>query len=189
MSKIYTRSGDDGTTGLVDGGRVAKSDPRLEIYGEIDELNSRLGLIPTALDDQDLNQFVKNMQNWSFSLSSHLACEKDKRATFKLPPLKVDEWVQFLEQKMDAWDRKLPELKNFILPGGALAAAHLHLSRTQARKIERLLVGFCERESDDHAFLSQTIIFFNRASDAFFVAARLANLNQGETEILWRGEV
>ena len=105
----------------------------------------------------------------------------------KLPPLKIDQWVQFLEQKMDAWDSQLPTLKNFILPGGTKASAHLHLARTQARKIERLLVGFRVQESDDHAFLSQTIVFFNRASDAFFVAARLANSVAGGREILWRG--
>src|SRR5436190_5944858 len=141
--KIYTRTGDDGTTGLFGGKRVAKHDPHIECYGTVDELNAAVGLAAAGLEvAPGLGEKIRQVQNELFIIGSHLATpEVDSRQVGRLPELD-DSAVARLEAEIDAADADLAPLRNFILPGGSEAAARLHLARTVCRRTERLLVAF-----------------------------------------------
>ena len=186
-SKIYTKTGDLGETGLVSGTRTKKSDSRISLYGELDELNSRIGysvsLMATDLQYQLTNNFLHLIQSAIFDLGSNLACEAENRAKFKLPQIS-DEFISDLELEIDRMDGELPALKNFILPGGSIISASLHLCRTEARQVERKLITYYEQTKEELPINS--IIFLNRLSDYFFILARYANkLNQVD-EINWK---
>ncbi len=190
MGKIYTKSGDDGSTSLLSGERASKGHPRVELYGEVDELNARLGVaqaLASPLEEGELRPSLSQVQNWLFGLGANLACDRAKRDSFQLPEI-GQKHTTTLERQIDQWSEQLPPLKHFVLPGGSPMAGHLHLARTQARKVERLLVVFKDREMnrEDGAFLSQAVIFFNRLSDYLFVAARLANYSCKKGEVLWK---
>jgi cob(I)alamin adenosyltransferase len=187
MSKIYTKTGDLGETGLVSGKRTSKSDPRIDLYGEIDELNSRLGFAHSLLVEKKtyINEcdFLTKIQNALFDLGSNLACEAESRAKYKLPQIK-DSLIEEMEKGMDQLEASLPPLKNFILPGGALVASSLHLTRTCARSCERKLVGYY---NETHEELPQNSLrFLNRLSDYLFVLARYTNNVEGSAEIPWK---
>lgn len=180
--KIYTRTGDDGTTGLIGGRRLSKSDPRLETYGTLDELNAAIGvaasLLPAAASN--LIEPLHQIQCDLFTLGSHLACP-DPAYADKLPAFSESRIAQ-LEQQIDAADAILPPLQKFILPGGTPAAAHLHLARTICRRAERLLVGLAA---------SQTVhplapAYLNRLSDWLFVQARVVNQLSGIADLPWQ---
>ncbi len=185
MKKIYTKSGDSGDTGLVGGTRVRKSDPRLDLYGEVDDLNSWVGAAVAHLSvkSEEVRAPLERIQNWLFDLGSNLACERENREKFKLPRL-TEEAIYYLEQEIDRMDEQLEPLKNFILPGGALAGSFLHIARTKTRKIERKLVSFLEAYPDD--LPCEMVVFINRLSDYFFVAARLANRKERVSETIWK---
>jgi cob(I)alamin adenosyltransferase len=184
--KIYTKKGDRGQTALFGGPAVSKADARLEAYGTLDELNSVLGLARADLAGAkvlaDLDADLARVQNYIFTLGSHLAVGDESMRTH-LPPLDPAQ-VPFLENRIDAMEAKLPPLKNFILPGGGRAAAGLHLARTVARRGERAVVRLnaagTETAPDPHI-----VIFLNRLSDYFFVAARFANAATGVSDVLW----
>ena len=180
--KIYTRTGDDGTTGLFGGQRVAKSDPRIDCYGTVDELNAAVGLAATAVEvGPGLADKLRRVQNELFVIGSHLATpESDTRRLARLPDLD-DSAVARLEAEIDAAEADLPPLKNFILPGGADAAARLHLARTVCRRAERLLVAFAASQPIDPVILR----YFNRLSDWLFVYARWVNHRQGVADVAW----
>lgn len=178
--KIYTKTGDDGTTGLFGGGRVSKSDPRIECYGTIDELNASLGLT-AVVADASMQPMLRRIQNDLFVIGSHLA--SDAQANRKLLPILNEEHIARLESEIDAAEGQLPKLRNFILPGGTEAAARMHLARTVCRRAERLLVVLAAQDVDP-----LLLAYLNRLSDWLFVHARLANHLAGVPDVPWEKE-
>lgn len=172
--KIYTKKGDQGETGLVDGKTIGKSHLRIHSYGTVDELNCHLGLLTSYLkkEEQIFSAEIlhlQDIQNWLFQLGSQLACA-DPAMAQKLPTITMKE-IESLEKKIDECDQELPPLKNFILPGGHMAAAQAHVCRTVARRAERICV---ELDATEKLNLP-AIAFLNRLSDYFFVLSRLIN--------------
>ncbi len=185
-SRIYTKTGDKGDTGLVSGTRISKANPRIDLYGELDDFNSRLGYATSLIDkDQAFSQIVKSLhhiQSAVFDLGSNLACEADKRQNYKLPQI-PGEFITQMESEIDLLEHDLEPLKHFILPGGTPAAAAFHLARTGARNVERKLVSY--REASKEELPLNAIEFLNRTSDYLFVLARYVNKIQGGTERNW----
>ena len=186
-SSIYTKSGDKGKTSLVGGKRVSKSDISLALYGEIDELNSWIGVILSEIEGKDYinNQtlLLKKVQVSLFNLGSNFACEPEKRKSFKLPQL-VEEDVLNIENEINEMDSDLKELKNFILPGGSKLASFLHILRTVCRRVERILIAYSEKNDDLLPSFSGE--FINRLSDYFFVFSRWVNFKEEREEELWK---
>lgn len=186
-SRVYTKTGDKGETGLVSGHRIPKSDIRIDLYGELDELNSRLGLCASELSvDLEFHQmvdFLHHIQSAIFDLGSNLACEIEYRAQYKLPQIS-DEFVADLELEIDKLDGELPELKNFILPGGSVVASTIHIARTNTRSVERKLLQYYERTQEE--LPPNSVVFLNRLSDYLFVLARYVNKQKGVDEINWK---
>jgi cob(I)alamin adenosyltransferase len=183
LNKIYTRTGDDGTTALVTGPRRLKHDLRVDAYGTIDETNSSIGVarLHTA-DMPELDAMLMRIQNDLFDLGADLAApETGEKLTYE--PLRVIEaQVTRIESEIDQLNADLDPLKSFILPGGSPAAAHLHMARTVVRRAERIMVELSrfEGETIDEPALK----YINRLSDFLFVAARFAN-DGGKADILW----
>lgn len=186
-SKIYTKTGDAGETGLVSGNRISKADLRIDLYGELDELNSRIGvscaLMTPEVKLQKTLEFLHAVQSEIFNLGSNLACEVENRKNYKLPQIE-ETFIRDLEEEIDRLDHELKPLKNFILPGGTMAAASLHLCRTGARTVERKLVHFQEERKEE--LPANSMVFLNRLSDYFFILARYVNKVQSGSEILWQ---
>ena len=177
--KIYTRTGDDGTTGLIGGARVRKCEARLEVYGTTDELNSLLGLaLVTA--PKEVIELVRPVQSELFVVGSHLAAPEAPPENQWLPPLD-EQMVARLEMQIDQIESSLPALKNFILPGGSECAARLHVARTVCRRCERLAVEF----AFDRPVPALVLTYLNRLSDWLFVVARYANHLQGIEDVPW----
>jgi cob(I)alamin adenosyltransferase len=180
--KIYTRTGDDGTTGLFGGGRVEKTHVRIDAYGTADELNSALGLVRAELGGSagagSLDAVLAELQSGLFVLGADLATPSEARPSV---PRISDEYVIRLERWIDEFDAQLTPLKQFILPGGTPAAAALHLARTICRRAERLTVGAADTESIN----PQCIVYLNRLSDLLFVLARWVNMQAGVQEAAW----
>ncbi|MDI7211660.1 cob(I)yrinic acid a,c-diamide adenosyltransferase [Leptospira santarosai] len=176
--KIYTKKGDFGQTSLATGVKVSKSDRRVELYGTVDELNSTIGVVKSFLPEKSvLHSPLETVQNLLFELGSELAGFRPKEKSCIL-----EEDVTFLENQIDRMQEKLEPLKRFILPGGTKASAFLHVSRTVARRLERDMVKFKEEGLE---IFSPPMVFMNRLSDFFFVAARFANLEENIQEPLW----
>jgi cob(I)alamin adenosyltransferase len=176
---VYTRTGDGGETGLVGGTRVSKADTRLELYGNVDELNSFLGLAISHLEKSSNSQFLLDTQSRLFDLGSNLACESDKRAQFKLPEINST-WAKDLEIEIDRLNESLPELKNFILPGGSQASSALHICRTICRRLERQMIAF--QIVNPEELPQDAVPYINRLSDYFFMVARAVN---DKDEVIW----
>jgi cob(I)alamin adenosyltransferase len=185
-SHIYTRTGDKGDTGLVSGSRISKSDPRIELYGELDDFNSRLGfavaLIEESPEFRETADFLHHIQSAAFDLGSNLACEANKREQYKLPQIPAS-FIADIEKQIDILDQNLPPLKSFILPGGTEAAAAFHVARTGARNVERKLIGY--NQISGEAVPENALAFLNRLSDYLFVLARHVNKVQGGAERTW----
>ena len=189
LTKIYTRTGDDGTTGLADGTRRSKHDLRIACYGTIDEANAALGLARAMLDGGSapfdkasdiLSEIVMRLQNDYFDLGADLATpDPEMEGALRV----TDVQVTRLESEIDLLNNELDALESFILPGGTLAAGYLHLARTITRRAERELCAAIE--AGDSAISPEARQFVNRASDLLFVAARAAN-NNGKSDILWQ---
>ena len=187
LSKIYTRTGDDGTTGLGDGSRTAKDDPRVEAYGTVDELKSTLGLIRASNEQAETNaeaaQFIEKTLKWTqnklFDLGGILATAPGE--SFPNMPTVSPEDVAHLEHLIDECQKDLEPLKEFILPGGGQISSLLHVARTICRRAERL----CVTLSKEEAVSTELVKFLNRLSDALFVFARWMAKKQGEAELLW----
>jgi cob(I)alamin adenosyltransferase len=180
--KIYTKTGDDGSTGLIGGRRVSKGDARLECYGTIDELNAAVGLAAVIADVAMLEQ-LREIQDDLFILGAHLSLPEDQPPPKNtvIPPLS-DAMFARLEAQIDAAEAQLPALSSFVIPGGTELAARLHLARTICRRAERHVVVFSAA-----ARISPIILtYLNRLSDWLFVAARMANLVAGVPDIPWR---
>jgi cob(I)alamin adenosyltransferase len=180
--KIYTKTGDDGSTGLIGGKRVSKSDPRIDCYGTIDELNAAIGLCAASAAEQALGR-LRSVQNELFVIGSLLATP-DGKAPGDMPLPQLDpRSIDRLEGEIDAAQAELPPLRNFILPGGCELAVRLHLARTVCRRAERLLVALAE---DGPARVDPLLVrYLNRLSDWLFVQARLANRVLGIEDVPW----
>lgn len=186
--KIYTKFGDKGKTMLVSGQTVPKNHGRVETYGSVDELNSSLGIALCYINNTPLQSFISQIQNELFNLGSLLACEDEK--LLKTLPQINSSHVQKIENKIDELSESLPPLKNFILPGGAKAAAYLHLARCICRRAERNLVSMTQslESPSEHelAQLETCLIYLNRLSDFLFIAARSANQYEGQADQIWK---
>jgi len=176
--KIYTRTGDGGETGLLDGRRVSKAEPRVDAYGEVDELNACLGLVLSAGVDDDLADVLGGVQERLFALGASLA---DPAAGARDPRRAVaGSDVAALERAIDRLEAELTPLRRFILPGGHPSAAAIHLARAVCRRAERRMAGLGEG-----AIPQDAIAYVNRLSDLLFVMARAVNARAGVTEREW----
>jgi len=183
LNKIYTKTGDDGTTGLVDGSRIAKNDPRMAAIGDVDELNSALGVAICEITDEALVQTLRIIQNDLFDLGADLATpavDGDDFSPSEMILRVVPSQVERLEKAIDAATAELDPLTSFILPGGAKAAAAIHLVRAVARRTERT----CVAAGRDMSINPQALAYVNRLSDYLFVLGRALN-NGGKDDILW----
>jgi len=174
--KIYTRTGDRGETSLFGGARVAKNDARIEAYGTVDELSSFLGLARAAWPQSPADDQLQRTQTDLFEIGAHLASP----GTSRFPGVDVSR-IEVIERAIDAVTNELEPLTSFILPGGSLAASHLHVARTVCRRAERLVVAL----HDESAATQSTIAYLNRLSDYLFVAARYANAKHDVRDVPW----
>lgn len=174
--KIYTRTGDKGDTSLFGGSRIAKDDPRIEAYGSIDELNSSIGMARANWPSSPIDAELHHVQSDLFEIGAYLAAPGTDRFR-SVNAHRIDD----LEQAIDSIEANLQPLKTFILPGGAAAAAQLHVARTVCRRAERRVVAL----GDPSAEAQTTIAYLNRLSDYLFVAARFANLRHGVADTPW----
>ena len=173
LSKIYTRTGDDGTTGLGDGTRVAKDSARVNAYGTVDEANSTIGLLLAAELPDGVRELLTRIQHQLFDLGGEL-CIPGHAAI-------IDADIDALEQQLDHYNQDLPPLKDFILPAGGEAAARCHLARTIVRRAERVTVALSRVES----VRGQAVRYLNRLSDLLFVLARVLARSAGQGEVIW----
>lgn len=182
LNKIYTRTGDDGSTGLVDGSRVSKADLRVQAYGDVDETNSVIGLARLHLENRRLDEMLKRIQNDLFDLGADLATplpgEGEQESEYALRI--AAEQATRLETELDALNADLEPLTSFVLPGGHPPAAYLHQARTVCRRAERVCVLF----SNDEDVNPHALTYLNRLSDFLFVAARWCN-DQGQADVKW----
>lgn len=178
--KIYTKKGDKGETSLIGGSRVLKSDMRIEAYGTLDELNSFIGLIRDFSVDQEQKNSISVIQSNIFIAESIYAADSEKSLE-TLPKLNESD-IEFLEQEIDKMNEHLPELKNFILPGGHPVVSYCHIARTVCRRAERLLVRL-DFTGDCHELV---IKYINRLSDYLFVLARFVGRELGAQEQIWK---
>jgi cob(I)alamin adenosyltransferase len=189
LNRIYTKAGDGGDTRLVGGQKVRKDALRIEAYGTVDELSACIGIARTALTEPDapaeadaLAQVLARIQNELFNLGSDLATlPADRRPQ---QPVIEARHVTALEHEIDGWNASLPELRSFVLPGGGVVAAYLHLARTVCRRAERRIVQLRDAEPIGE----QALPYVNRLSDALFVMSRHAARLYGESEPLWEPE-
>jgi len=183
LSKIYTRTGDDGTTALGSGRRVSKYDLRVEVYGTLDETNAAIGIARLHTKDgpPSLDAMLARIQNDLFDLGADLCFPdetKDARGRLQV----TDTQVARLESEIDTLNRDLEALRSFVLPGGSPASSHLHLARTISRRAERLMVALAARQGESVG--DAALRYINRLSDFLFVAARFAN-DKGKSDVTW----
>ncbi len=179
--KVYTKTGDDGTTGLVGGTRVKKYDARLEAYGTVDELNASIGVIRSYEIPKDIIQILIQIQNKLFNIGSRLASdEKGDEFTSGLSITEKD--INLLETSIDSFEEKLPALTEFVLPGGDLSVAQCHVARTVCRRAERRVLEF----SEIYTVQNETIKYLNRLSDFLFVLARKLTYDKNVDEVNWK---
>ena len=184
ISKVYTKTGDDGLSGLADGSRLPKSHPRFEAMGALDQLNSQIGMLLAQLQQEaankpELKQVADTLAPWQhilFDLGGELA----------MPQYQVVQagHTTQLEQQIDQWTEQVPPLKDFIMPGGSVLIAQAHLCRCEARTAERR----CQQLHKLEPMRGEVLAFVNRLSDLFFVAARIIALHQGCGEVLWQAQ-
>jgi cob(I)alamin adenosyltransferase len=181
--KVYTRRGDGGDTDLFGGERVGKDDLRVEVYGEVDELNAVLGLCAARSQDDELKALLTAIQSRLFDLGAYLATpDSERREKGGVREPEAGD-VEAIESRIDSFEEELEPLKRFILPGGTEAAAAFHLARTVCRRVERRAVRLQDREP-----LSPMVLrFLNRLSDLLFVMARVENRRAGVSDVEWQG--
>lgn len=182
ISRVVTRTGDNGTTGLADGTRIAKSAPRIEAIGAVDALNSHLGVFLAELDsgvpeEKQLLQVFRQVQNRLFDIGGELSMPGT--------PVLPEQAALQLEQVLEEMNGSLPALRNFILPGGSRAVALCHVVRAEARTAERRYIALCEAETDAGVVNPASRVYLNRLSDLCFVVARWLARQRGEAEVLW----
>ena len=180
MAPIYTKSGDAGETGLFGGGRVPKDDARVDAYGEVDELNAAMGLARGAGLDRELDALAQAIQDQLFTVGSVMATPRGTKAAQAIPQVEA-RWVAEMETAIDKFDREIPPLRSFILPGGSAAAAALHLARTICRRAERRVVPLARKDVVDQLLVT----YLNRLSDLLFTMARVSNHRAGIKDVVW----
>ena len=180
--KIYTKTGDTGETGLFGGTRVPKDAMRVEACGTVDELNACIGFIRSQVQDTEIDAILHRIQNQLFNIGADLATLEThpKAASLRIPPTFTPE----LEREIDRLEAELPPLKNFILPGGSVGGAAVHLARTVCRRAERCVASLTREETVN----PEVLIYLNRLSDLLFVLARVVNQRLGESEPLWESQ-
>ena len=183
--KIYTKTGDKGATSLIGGTRVSKNHIRIESYGTVDELNSHLGVVNDLADNNQISDWLREIQDRLFTLGAELATTPEKEIKMKLPDLH-DTDVEWLELRIDQMNEVLPEMRSFILAGGNLASSSCHVARCVCRRAERLCVGLAESGDEVPELI---IRYLNRLSDFLFVLARYIGHLAGAPEIPWRARV
>lgn len=174
LSKIYTRTGDDGTTGLADGERVPKTSARIEAMGAIDELNSVIGLLVSESESQPLLTLLSNIQHSLFDLGGELSLPNEQLLSGKT--------VDKIEQSLDSMNEMLPPLKEFVLPGGSRAAALCHQARSVCRRAERRMLSLGMQEE----ISQESSKYLNRLSDLLFVMARMLNQQSNKPDVFWK---
>lgn len=179
--KIYTKTGDEGKTGLIGGTRVAKSDMRIEAYGTVDELNSHIGLLLSYEHTAENKEFLLQIQHLLFAVGSHLATDTSVTNINAASVISETE-IGNVEVQIDNLNQNLPELRQFILPGGSAEGAQAHVCRTVARRAERRIVEMNEFYPID----IKIIKYINRLSDYFFVLSRFLTIHKGHKEIFWK---
>jgi len=179
--KLYTKTGDEGQTGLIGGTRVPKNDIRIEAYGTVDELNSFIGLLTTYNIREEDILFLRLIQNNLFSVGSYLATDTTKVSLQHASILKSD-CIEQIEKEIDRIEAELPKLNSFILPGGSQSGALSHICRTVTRRAERRLFDV----NSTHSIDIQILIYFNRLSDYFFALSRYFTLEKEGEEIYWK---
>jgi cob(I)alamin adenosyltransferase len=182
LNRIYTRTGDTGTTALAAGGRRPKNDLRIESFGTVDETNACLGMVRLHTKDLPIDAMLSRIQNDLFDLGADLATvETDKQLPYE--PLRITQGqVDRLEREIDELNSELAPLRSFVLPGGTPAAAAMHLARTVCRRAERLVVALAEKREEKVS--PETVKYLNRLSDFLFVASRHIN-DKGALDVLW----
>ena len=183
--KIYTKTGDLGTTSLIGGTKVSKSNMRIETYGTIDELNSYIGLVNDNCSDDHSKNILKEIQDRLFTIGSSLACDPDKEQKMKIPDLKETD-VELLEKEMDKMNETLPAMKSFILSGGHPAVSTTHVVRCVCRRAERI----CVHMQEEDLFIEPLVIkYLNRLSDYLFVLARYIGHLLNVPEVPWKPRI
>jgi cob(I)alamin adenosyltransferase len=182
LSRIYTRTGDDGTTALGDGSRTAKTDPRLAAYADVDEANCAIGMAITFGElPADVAGVLQRVQNEMFDVGADLATPVIESPPF--PPLRIDSaYIERLERECDAYNEDLPTLRSFLLPGGSRGATLLHVARTVTRRAERSAWAAAQQHGD--AMSPWPARYLNRLSDLLFILSRVANAGHGD--VLWK---
>ena len=183
--KIYTKTGDKGTTSLIGGTKVSKAHLRIEAYGTVDELNSYTGLCKDLIQDNNIKTVLQEIQDRLFTIGSALACDPAKETKMKIPDLKEED-INLLENEIDRMNEILPPMKSFILPGGHPTISHLHIARCICRRAERCCVRL-ETEQNESAPI--IIKYLNRLSDYLFILARYAGHLLNVAEIPWKARV
>lgn len=178
MTKIYTKTGDDGSTGIIGGKRISKASQRIIAYGAVDELNASIGIVLSSKQDNDIHDLLEKIQNDLFVVGSDLANTdleiKSNRIT--------EDMIKYLENQIDALQNELPQITYFILPGGDLIASQIHLARTISRRAESHIVRLSEKESIN----KNCLVYMNRLSDLLFVIARVINKRKMIKDIAWK---
>lgn len=181
ITKVYTRTGDNGTTSLVGGVKIKKSDIRLEAYGTVDELSAHLGLLAALMTQSKEQQTIIRIQNNLFNVCTHLATDQNQTPLYTSAHL-ADGETTFLEKEIDRMMSLLPERQGFILPGGTQAAAQAHVARTVCRRAERRIAALAEVTVVGNEIQQ----YVNRLSDYLFVLAKIINFNSKKSEIIWQ---
>jgi cob(I)alamin adenosyltransferase len=184
ITKVYTRTGDKGDTGLGGGQRVPKDSLRIEAYGTVDELNSYLGVAISSCTDAEIRSELETMQHRLFDLGGDLCVLDEDKAKFGMPVFPKEE-VDLLEKLMDKATEELKPLEEFIIPGGTACSAHLHVARCICRRAERIAVALAREEKVS----AEVVPYLNRLSDTLFVLARLANKRAGTSDVFWKKRV
>jgi cob(I)alamin adenosyltransferase len=184
-AKIYTKTGDKGTTSLIGGTKVLKSNDRIEAYGTIDELNAYIGLCRDLIEIPTVKNTLKEVQDRLFTIGSSLACDPEKEPKLKIPDLKEKD-VLFLEEEMDKMDEELSPLQFFILPGGHPTVSNIHVTRCVCRRSERLIVKLLLRNEEHESLI---VKYINRLSDYLFVLGRYVGKKLNAEEQQWHPRV
>ena len=180
ITKVYTRTGDQGETSLVGGVRIKKSHIRLEAYGTVDELSAHLGMLVSMMKQDEERDFIIRIQNNLFNVCTHLATDQSQTPLYPSAHL-ADGEIASIEQRIDSLMKQLPERQGFVLPGGVPAACQAHICRTVCRRAERRIAALAE-EAQIAPEMQQ---YVNRLSDYLFVLAKIINFNENVSEILW----
>ena len=181
ITKVYTRRGDKGMTDLVGGVRIAKTHPRLEAYGTVDELSAHIGMLIAIITDEEEKALLLRIQNNLFNVCSHLATDQSQTPLYPSAILD-DHETTVVEEAIDRINQLFPEFQGFVLPGGTVAAAQAHVCRTVCRRAERRILALQEVATVN----PEIVQYVNRLSDYLFVLAKKINFNAGQSEIIWQ---